>query len=78
MFAPGNEHLASRSAEVGEYPELAAAQIEASNATPKSEWAAGGTSSMLIVLPAGSGGCAGERLESRKAKTGHLALLDLR
>ena len=49
MFAPGNEHLASRSAAIGSYPELAAAQIKASNATPKSEWAGGGTATMLIL-----------------------------
>jgi pimeloyl-ACP methyl ester carboxylesterase len=49
MFAPGNEHLASRSAAIGSYPELAAAQIKASNATPKSEWLAGGTAPMLIL-----------------------------
>jgi pimeloyl-ACP methyl ester carboxylesterase len=49
MFAPGNEHLASRSATIGSYPELAAAQIKASNATPKSEWAGGGTAPMLIL-----------------------------
>ncbi len=49
MFAPGNEHLASRSATIGSYPELAAAQIKASNATPKGEWAGGGTAPMLIL-----------------------------
>lgn len=49
MFAPGNEHLASRSATIGTYPELAAAQIKASNATPKSEWEGGGTAPMLIL-----------------------------
>jgi pimeloyl-ACP methyl ester carboxylesterase len=49
MFAPGNEHLASRSAALGSYPELAAAQIKASNATPKSEWRSGGTAPMLIL-----------------------------
>ena len=49
MFAPGNEHLASRSAKGGKYPELAAAQLEASNATPLSEWVAGGTSPMSVL-----------------------------
>ena len=49
MFAPGNEHLASRSAELGEYPELAAAQVKASNATPKSEWTGAGTAPMLVL-----------------------------
>jgi pimeloyl-ACP methyl ester carboxylesterase len=49
MFAPGNEHLASRSAKLGTYPELAAAQIKASNATPKSDWMLGGIAPMLIL-----------------------------
>ena len=49
MFAPGNEHLASRSATLGSYPRLAAAQIKASNATPKSKWTRGGTAPMLIL-----------------------------
>jgi pimeloyl-ACP methyl ester carboxylesterase len=49
MFAAGNEHLASRSNALGSYPELAAAQIKASNATPKGEWAHGGTAPMLVL-----------------------------
>jgi pimeloyl-ACP methyl ester carboxylesterase len=49
MFAPGNEYLASRSASIGSYPELAAAQVKSSNATPKSEWVGGGTAPMLIL-----------------------------
>jgi len=49
MFAPGNEHLAGRSAKHGEYPELAAAQVKASNATPMSEWAGAGTAPMLVL-----------------------------
>ncbi len=49
MFAPGNEHLASRSAEFGEYPELAAEQVKASNSTPRREWAEAGTSPMLVL-----------------------------
>ena len=49
MFAPGNEHLASISAELGEYPDLAAAQVKASNATPKREWTGAGTAPMLIL-----------------------------
>jgi pimeloyl-ACP methyl ester carboxylesterase len=49
MFAPGNEHLANRSAEHGKYPELAAAQVKASNATLKSEWISAGTAPMLIL-----------------------------
>jgi pimeloyl-ACP methyl ester carboxylesterase len=49
MFAPGNEHHAIRSSELGEFPELASAQVKASNATPKSEWAEAGTAPMLIL-----------------------------
>jgi pimeloyl-ACP methyl ester carboxylesterase len=49
MFAPGNEHLAGRSAEHGKYPELAAAQVKASNATPKREWTGAGTAPMLVL-----------------------------
>ncbi len=49
MFAPGNEHLASRSAKGGKYPELAAAQMKATIATPQSEWAEGGTAPMLVL-----------------------------
>jgi pimeloyl-ACP methyl ester carboxylesterase len=49
MFAPGNEHLARRSAESGAYPELAAAQVQASNATPQREWVAGGSAPMLVL-----------------------------
>jgi pimeloyl-ACP methyl ester carboxylesterase len=49
MFAPGNEHLAKRSAKSGKYPKLASAQVKASNATPKREWIAAGTAPMLIL-----------------------------
>ena len=49
MFAPGNEHLASRYGEGGKYPELAAAQVKASNATPKTEWIGAGTAPMLVL-----------------------------
>ena len=49
MFAPGNEHLSSRSALIGSYPQLAAAQVKASNGTPKGEWAGGGTAPMLAL-----------------------------
>ena len=48
-FAPGNEHLASRSAEHGEFPELANAQVAASDATPKNEWTEAGTAPMLVL-----------------------------
>ncbi|MFH6781092.1 MULTISPECIES: alpha/beta fold hydrolase [Methylobacterium] len=49
MYAPGNEHLAALDAEQGEYPILAAAQVKASDATPKEEWASGGTAPMLVM-----------------------------
>jgi pimeloyl-ACP methyl ester carboxylesterase len=48
-FAPGNEHLANRSAKAGKYPQLAAAQVEASNATRKIEWTRAGTAPMLVL-----------------------------
>ena len=49
MFAPGNEYLAGRSAALGSYPELAAAQVKASNATPMADWANGGEAPMLVL-----------------------------
>jgi pimeloyl-ACP methyl ester carboxylesterase len=49
MYAPGNEHLAALDAAEGEYPVLAAAQVKASDATPKAEWAGGGTAPMLVM-----------------------------
>ena len=49
MFAPGNEHLASLSAKHGKYPAVARAQIDASNATPKSEWMSGGSAPMMVL-----------------------------
>lgn len=49
MYAPGNEHLAARDAALGEFPVLAAAQVKASDATPKAEWAGGGTAPMLVL-----------------------------
>ncbi len=48
-FAPGNEHLASRSAKYGKYPALANAQVKTSNATPKSEWTGAGIAPMLVL-----------------------------
>jgi len=48
-FAPGNEHLASRSAEHGAHPELAKAQVQASEVTPKGEWTGAGTAPMLVL-----------------------------
>ncbi|MDF0546571.1 alpha/beta hydrolase [Sphingobium sp. H39-3-25] len=49
MYAPGNEHLAAIDAEQGEFPELAAAQAKASEATPNAEWSTGGTAPMLVM-----------------------------
>lgn len=49
MYAPGNEHLAERDAAQGEFPALAAAQVKASEATPKAEWSSGGTAPMLVL-----------------------------
>ncbi len=49
MYAPGNEHLAALDAAQGEYPRLASAQVKASEATPKDEWAKGGTAPMLVM-----------------------------
>jgi pimeloyl-ACP methyl ester carboxylesterase len=49
MYAPGNEHLAAIDAEQGEFPELAAAQAKASDATPNVEWSKGGTAPMLVM-----------------------------
>lgn len=49
MYAPGHEHLAALDAEQGEYPVLAAAQVKASDATPKDQWASGGTAPMLVM-----------------------------
>jgi pimeloyl-ACP methyl ester carboxylesterase len=49
MYAPGNEHFAALDAAEGEHPALAAAQVKASDATPKAEWAEGGTAPMLVM-----------------------------
>lgn len=49
MYAPGNEDLAERDAAQGEFPALAAAQVKASDATPKAEWSSGGTAPMLVL-----------------------------
>ena len=48
-FAPGNEHLANRSAEHGSHPELAKAQVQASDVTPNGEWTGAGTAPMLVL-----------------------------
>lgn len=49
MYAPGNQYLAERDAAQGEFPALAAAQVKTSDATPKAEWAGGGTAPMLVL-----------------------------
>jgi pimeloyl-ACP methyl ester carboxylesterase len=49
MYAPGNEELAKLDQAQGEFPELAAAQAKASDATPKDQWRLGGTAPMLIL-----------------------------
>jgi pimeloyl-ACP methyl ester carboxylesterase len=49
MYAPGNEHLAVLDAAHGEFPVLAAAQVKASEATPKAEWSSGGKAPMLVL-----------------------------
>lgn len=49
MYAPGNEHLAVIDAAQGQYPTLAAAQISADAATPRSQWAGGGSAPMLVL-----------------------------
>ena len=48
-YAPGNERFAEQDAAEGEYPALAAAQVKADAATPKKEWAGGGTAPMLVM-----------------------------
>lgn len=49
MYAPGNEHLAALDAAQGDFPVLAAAQVKASEATPKTEWSSGGKAPMLVL-----------------------------
>jgi pimeloyl-ACP methyl ester carboxylesterase len=49
MYAPGNEHLAKLDLDQGEFPVLAAAQARSSDATPKEQWAKGGTAPMLVL-----------------------------
>lgn len=48
-YAPGHEKLAELDAAQGEFAALAAAQVKADAATPKSEWAQGGTAPMLVM-----------------------------
>jgi pimeloyl-ACP methyl ester carboxylesterase len=49
MYAPGNEHLAEKDANEGEFPAIAAAEVKASEATPKEAWSMGGTAPMLAI-----------------------------
>lgn len=49
MYAPGNEYLAKKDLDQGEFPVLAAAQAKSSDATPKDQWATGGTAPMLVL-----------------------------
>jgi pimeloyl-ACP methyl ester carboxylesterase len=49
MYAPGNEHLAEKDATEGEFPAIAAAEVKASEATPKEAWSTGGTAPMLAI-----------------------------
>lgn len=49
MYAPGNEHLAAKDADEGQFPAIAAAQVKASEATPKEAWSMGGTAPMLAI-----------------------------
>ncbi len=49
MYAPGNEHLAEKDAGEGQFPAIAAAQVKASEATPKEAWSMGGTAPMLAI-----------------------------
>jgi pimeloyl-ACP methyl ester carboxylesterase len=49
MYAPGNERLAEKDAGEGEFPAVAAAQVKASEATPKEAWSVGGTAPMLAI-----------------------------
>jgi pimeloyl-ACP methyl ester carboxylesterase len=49
MYAPGNEHLAEKDAGEGQFPAIAAAEVKASEATPKEAWSMGGTAPMLAI-----------------------------
>lgn len=49
MYAPGNEHFAEKDAGEGEFPAIAAAEVKASEATPKEAWSMGGTAPMLAI-----------------------------
>jgi pimeloyl-ACP methyl ester carboxylesterase len=49
MYAPGNEGLAQKDLDQGEFPVLASAQAKSSERTPKQEWALGGVAPMLVL-----------------------------
>jgi pimeloyl-ACP methyl ester carboxylesterase len=49
MYAPGNEHLAEKDADEGQFPAIAAAEVKASEATPIEAWSMGGTAPMLAI-----------------------------
>lgn len=49
-YAPGNEHLAAAAVDLGTFPNVARAQIEASNSTPLNEWLSGGSAPMLVIV----------------------------
>ena len=49
MYAPGNERLAEKDAGEGQFPAIAAAQVKASETTPKEAWTMGGTAPMLAI-----------------------------
>jgi pimeloyl-ACP methyl ester carboxylesterase len=49
MYAPGNAHLAEKDAGEGQFPAIAAAQVKASEATPREAWSMGGTAPMLAI-----------------------------
>jgi pimeloyl-ACP methyl ester carboxylesterase len=48
-YAPGNERLAEKDAGEGEFPVVAAAEVKASDATPKGAWSMGGIARMLAI-----------------------------
>jgi pimeloyl-ACP methyl ester carboxylesterase len=50
MYAPGNEHLAAAAVELGTFPTVARAQVEASNSTPPEDWVSGGSAPMLVIV----------------------------
>ena len=49
-YAPVNAHCAASALDLGMYPEVSAAQIAASDATPPEEWMPGGRGPMLVIV----------------------------